>query len=93
MTPEGLAWHNRKGFSTRMIITKLLWGLAAFFSILLVVDMVKNPQSWRNIPLRFGDSCRSLYFWPGRLGDAYRYTARHSKSKPIPDYMSSWHLR
>lgn len=69
------------------------WFVVATLAVLLGVDMKKNPQSWRNIPLRFGDVCRSLYFWPGRLRDAHRYRPLHShRNRSLPAFMATWHL-
>ena len=75
------------------MVNTVIVAFAVVLAILTGVDMAKNPQSYRNIPLRFGDACRSLYFWPSRLAGAYMYMPRHSTSDPLPEFMRSWHLR
>ncbi len=67
----------------------VLWG-AVLITILIGVDVVKNPQSYRNIGLRFGDGCRHLWFWPGRLSDAHRYTGRHRKHDAVSAFDRHW---
>jgi hypothetical protein len=70
--------------------------VGAFASVLIGVDVRKNPQSYRNVPLRFGDTCRSLWFWPGNLVAAHAstYKPKHRKKDlAVPDYMRSWRLR
>lgn len=74
------------------MLNTLITGFAVFLGILVGVDMVKNPQSYRNIMLRLRDGFWHCYFYPGRLAYAYVYTPRHSRSKPVPDFMSHWHL-
>lgn len=69
----------------------LLWGAIGLIVLILMgVDMVNNTQSYRNIGLRFGDGCRSLYFWPGRLVVASRYTGRHRRHDPVSAFDRHW---
>jgi hypothetical protein len=72
----------------------VFWGvISVIVSLLIGVDVVKNPQSYRNIGLRFGDSCRHLWFWPRRLIDAYLYEPIHRKGHPVPEFMRGWNQR
>lgn len=69
----------------------MLWaGFGIVSAALIGVDVRKNPQSYRNIGLRFGDGCRNLWFWPARLSSAHGYVGRHRFGDPIPDFMRHW---
>lgn len=69
----------------------IFWaGISAVATVLIGVDVTKNPQSYRNIGLRFGDGCRSLWFWPTRLSDAREYHGRHRLRDPLPEFMRCW---
>lgn len=74
------------------MLNTLIIAFAIFLGILIGVDMIKNPQSYRNIALRLRDSYWQCYFYPGRVLHAYAHTPRHSRSKPLPDFMRHWHL-
>jgi hypothetical protein len=68
-----------------------LWVVIGFIvSVLIGVDVAKNPQSYRNLGLRLSDGCRSLWFWPGRLNDTLGYHGRHRRNDPLPDFMWCW---
>lgn len=69
---------------------------ASLATVLIGADVRKNPQSYRDVPLRIGDICRSLWFWPGNLVAAHtsQYKPRHRKKDlAVPDFMRSWRLR
>lgn len=70
----------------------MIWLIGSvIITSLIGVDVAKNPQSYRNIGLRFGDGCRHLWFWPGRLAGAREYHGRHRRHDPLPSFMHSWH--
>lgn len=75
----------------------ILWAaIAAVTTVLIGVDVAKNPQSYRNIGLRLSDGCRVLWFWPMHLRAVRGYVPRHSLAERLnmePEFMRTWHLR
>lgn len=75
----------------------MVWIVVGTLTTALIgVDVRKNPDSYRNVSLRFGDGCRSLWFWPGMLVAAHTspHKPKHRKKDlEVPDFMRSWRLR
>lgn len=76
----------------------MAWVVLSFVLMVLVaVDVHQHTDSYREIGLLFGDTCRAIWFWrPASLLAAYRssYRPRHAvKDLSIPEFMRSWHLR
>ena len=77
------------------MLNTLITAFAVLLSVLIGVDMVKHPQSYRNIGLRISDGCRVLWFWPMHYRAVRRYVPRHSLAERMntkPSYMNTWHL-
>lgn len=74
----------------------ILWAAVAVVATVLIgVDVAKNPQSYRNIGLRISDGCRVLWFYPMHLRVVRHYVPRHSlaeRMNTLPDFMRTWHL-
>lgn len=66
-------------------------------TVMMSVDITVNRQSYRDLGLRIGDACRSLWFWPTRfvgwlkrLAYAHEYHGHHRKNDPMPPFMRHW---
>jgi hypothetical protein len=70
---------------TELTIKILTW--AAIIGVACFVVGVND------IGLRVNDGLQALVKWPRRLQQAYRHTPRHSRNRPLPGFMKTWHLR
>lgn len=70
---------------TQLTIKILIW--CTVIGVACIVVGVND------IGLRVNDGLQSLAKWPKRLRKATLYTPRHSRNKPLPGFMQSWHLR
>jgi hypothetical protein len=77
-----------------------------FVATVIGMDVRRNPQSYRDLGLFFGDVYWTIYFWlkmwPAAVVKAHRYEPRHASSRLPGDklmftaaarqrFMSAWH--
>jgi hypothetical protein len=69
----------------------IFWtAIGAIVSVTMGADVVRNPQSYRDVWLRIKDGLAPRESWPKRLVNAHMYPARHRLGDPLPSFMRSW---